>query len=576
MTQSATIVKSSGSVRVALFSALAALAALTTGHCGGEQVPAQPGLPLPRLALSPSNPQIAQGTGQQFSLRGLYDDGRIRELTEQVEWRVVDGRGRALATAPDGLLQVEEPGRYLVTARYRGQELTTPMVVTAATVTSVAISPTSPRVAKGLTQAFTAVATFSDATTQDVTKLATWAVKDVVGSGVATIDTTGLLSAKSIGKATITARYKLHSRSTTVEVVDAVLNKLLVAPADPTIAKGTSIHFTATGLYSDGSSVDVTASATWAVTDVMGVGVAAIDGTGTANGTGEGQALVSADFGGLTAETSLNVSPATAVSIAISPATASIPKGTSQRFLAIATLTDGSTQDVSAATAWTSSDRSGSGVASIDGTGLAKGNALGTATITGAYKGNTATASLEVTAAVLSSLAVSPASVSIYKGQYVSLAAIGTYSDGSTQDLSASATWTAGDLSGTDVASVAAGGQVFGKNIGKAKVAASVGALSGSAVVDVATPVYTGLSVSPTSTVGFRGLAVQFNAIATLPDGTTQDVTASATWTATDYIGTGVASVSSRGLVTPLATGMAYINAAFGGFSSSGSLIVLF
>lgn len=572
MTQSATIVKTSGSVRVALFSALAALLTL---HCGGEN-PAQPGLPLPRLALSPSNPQIAQGTGQQFSLRGLYDDGRIRELTEQVEWRVVDGRGRPLAAAPDGLLQVEEPGRYLVTARYRGQELTTPMVVTAATVTSVAITPTSPRVAKGLTQAFTAVATFSDATTQDVTKLATWAVKDVVGSGVATIDTTGVLFAKSIGKATITARYKSHSRSTTAEVVDAVLNKLLLAPADPTIAKGTSIHFTATGLYSDGSSVDVTASATWAVTDVMGVGVAAIDGTGTANGTGEGQALVSADFGGLTAETSLKVSPATAVSIAISPASASIPKGTSQRFLAIATLTDGSTQDVSAATAWTSSDRSGSGVASIDGTGLAKGNVLGTATITGAYKGNTATASLEVTGAVLSSLAVSPAAVSIYKGQYVSLAAIGTYSDGSTQDLSATATWTTGDLSGTDVASVAAGGKVFGKNVGKAKVAASVGAFSGSAVVDVATPVYTGLSVTPPSITGIRGFTNQFNALATLPDGSTQDVTALATWSETDFLGTGVASVDKLGVATPLSTGIANINAAFGGFSASGRLIIFF
>lgn len=573
MTNSTSIVKSFGCLRGA-----ALLCTFAVLNCGQ---PAAPGASLDKageapaqLALSPSNPQIAQGTGQQFSLRGFYSDGRTREFTQEVDWRVTDASGRMLAAATDGLLQVEEPGRYLVTARYGDRTLTTPMVVTAATVTSVAISPTSPRVAKGLTQAFTATATFSDATTQDVTKLATWAVKDVVGTGVATIDTTGVLLAKNIGKATITARYKSHSRSTTAEVVAATLNKLLVTPADPTIAKGTSVHFSATGLYSDGSSVDVTASATWAVTDVVGAGVAAIDGTGTANGKAEGQAEVSADFGGLTAETSLNVSPATAVSIAISPVSTSIAKGTSQRFLALATLTDGSTQDVSAATAWTSSDRTGSGVAAIDSSGLAKGNAVGSATITGAYKGNTATATLEVTPAVLTSLAVSPAALTIFKGQYASLAAIGTYSDGSTQDLSATAIWTESDVTGTDVASVAAGGRVFGKSVGKAKIAAAVGALASSAAIEVTPPVYTGLSISPSSNVTFRGFPVQFNAIAALPDGSTQDVTATATWSETDYIGTGVATVNSRGLVTPLASGIANINASFSGFTVSAQLFV--
>ena len=195
MNNSTSIVKSFGCLRGA-----ALLCTFAVLNCGQ---PAAPGASLDKageapaqLALSPSNPQIAQGTGQQFSLRGFYSDGRTREFTQEVDWRVTDASGRMLAAATDGLLQVEEPGRYLVTARYGDRTLTTPMVVTAATVTSVAISPTSPRVAKGLTQAFTATATFSDATTQDVTKLATWAVKDVVGTGVATIDTTGVLLAK--------------------------------------------------------------------------------------------------------------------------------------------------------------------------------------------------------------------------------------------------------------------------------------------------------------------------------------------------------------------------------------------
>jgi hypothetical protein len=574
MTKNQPIVQSLSSA-LGLLRGVALLCACSVLNCGTEAAaPAEPTELLAQLALSPSNPQMAQGTAQQFSLRGLSIDGRTHDLTAKVRWSVADERGRASAMPADGYLQLEQPGRYLITASYQGTTLTTPLVVTAATVKSVSLSPSAPKVAKGLSQAFVATALFSDATTQDVTKLATWAVKDVTGTGVATIDTNGVLLAKSVGKATITARYKSRSSSTTAEVTAATLNTLFVSPADPTIASGTSQRFTATGSYSDGTTTDLTSAATWAVTDLVGTGVAAIDGAGVANGKSVGTAQVSADFGGLTGETTLTVSPAVAVTVAISPASSSIAKGTTQHYAAIATLTDGTTQDVTAMAAWTATDRTGTGVASIDSSGLAKANAEGTSTISCAFRGHSASALLTVTPATLVGLTVNPTMAMLYQGQYGSLSAIGGYSDGSTQNLSTTAVWTTADLSGTDVASVTAGGRVFGKSVGKATITATAGGYSASAVVTVTPPTYTGLTITPSTNFAFSGGTAQFTALATLPDGSTKDVTTATTWSETDLSGTGIASIDSKGLARGLSTGLAGINASFSGYSAVATLFV--
>jgi hypothetical protein len=117
---------------------------------------------------------------------------------------------------------------------------------------------------------------------------------------------------------------------------------------------------------------------------------------------------------------------------------------------------------------------------------------------------------------------------------------------------------------------------VFGKNVGRARIAATVGEYSASATVDVNVAMYTALVVSPSFTLGITGSTSTFSAVATLTDGTTKDVSTLAKWTVADVSGTGVASVDSKGVATALTTGIAQITASFGGYTSSGQLFVLF
>lgn len=574
------------SLGTAFLRGIALLCACAALHCGGpvstsadEVSPVEPSRGTvavsqssisAQLSLSPSNPQIAQGTGQQFSVRAIDAEGRVSDVTAQSQWTVVDAHGQPTDLLPDeeGLLQIEQPGRYVVTAMVAGRRLETPITVTAATVKSIAVSPSLPSVAKGASLQFSAIAIFTDATSQDVTKLATWSVKDLTGSGVVTIDTTGLLVAKTTGRATVSASYKTRSASTQVEVTPAKLMVLSVSPADPSIAKGTSVQFAAMGVYSDGTTADVTRLVSWKATDLMGTGVASIDGMGMASGTSVGKAKVSADYLGLSAETTLSVGSALPVSIAISPSSAAIPKGTTQKYSATATLSDGSTQDVTTLVAWTSVDRMGTAVASISAAGVAKGNAVGSATITATLMGLSASATLQVTAAVMTGVSVSPATLKLFKGGWTYLAATGLFTDGSKKDLTSSAVWTSADLTGMDIASASSGGIVFGKNLGTARITATVGGFSASAVVEVIVPTYRSLRVEgQTLVLAGLGLPVRYKyyAMATLTDGTSVDVSDTATWSVDDV---SVATVDNKGLLTITKRGSVQVTARFNGWTA--------
>lgn len=550
--------------RLAVF-LLCAVSALSCGPERPDKADKAPAATT-ELMLSPSNPQIAQGTFEQFSLRERLPSGRIVERRAAAEWHVATESGAAMPGSADGLVALATPGRYLVTASYGGQERSTVVVVTAAAIRSLTLNPTAPKIAKGTTQAFKATATFTDGTMQDVSAMSSWSIKDTTGTSVAVINSLGVATGRNVGKARVTARYMMNSATATLEVTAPTLTTLTISPTLPTLPKGSSQQFTATANFSDGTSQDASELADWSVADVTGSGVASIDGIGVATGEVEGEATVSADYLGKTASTTLKVTPAVAVSLTASPSSAALPKGTTQQLTITARLSDGSSQDVTKLGAWTSIDRMGSGVASVDTNGLVRANTLGTASIEFAYRGLTASIAIEIKAAVIASLSITPASVSLASGRSQSFKLAGTYSDGTTQDLTASALWSASDVMGTGVVSVSAGGSVQGKSTGEARVRAEHSGKSTTATVTVTAPVLDRIDLSPLSPgVEIMGTQ-QFSALGVYSDGSTQDLSARVTWSATDIApATGVATISATGLATGKAFGRTTITASFMG-----------
>ncbi|HTK78725.1 MAG TPA: Ig-like domain-containing protein [Gemmataceae bacterium] len=109
------------------------------------------------------------------------------------------------------------------------------------------------------------------------------------------------------------------------EVQEApALQSIAVTPATPTVAKGQSQQFTATGSYSDGSTQNVTGLVTWASATPA---VATISGSGLAAAVATGTSTISATMSGVTGSTVLTVTPSAPVSVQ----SVVIDNGTAQR-----------------------------------------------------------------------------------------------------------------------------------------------------------------------------------------------------------------------------------------------------
>jgi hypothetical protein len=174
----------------------------------------------------------------------------------------------------------------------------------AKTLTSIAVTPAKPSISKGATQQFTATGTYSDKSTQNLTSQATWTSSS---PSVATISAAGLASAVAKGSTTIEASMSGVNGSTALTVtvpVVGTLQSIAVTPANPSIAKGATEQFTATGNYSDGSTLNLTSQATWSSSNAS---IATINAAGLASAVATGTTTIQASLSGIPGSAVLTV-----------------------------------------------------------------------------------------------------------------------------------------------------------------------------------------------------------------------------------------------------------------------------
>ncbi|BCS53429.1 Ig-like domain-containing protein [Geobacter sp. SVR] len=342
---------------------------------------------------------------------------------------------------------------------------------------SIQIQPTNNRLAIGTSLQFSAVGTYADNSTQDVTASAVWSSSD---TAVATIAANGKATAVAAGTTTITAKVASTSGSTVLTVPVTKLDSIKIEPAQVTIAAGTTTQLTAKGQYTDNTNQKLT-NATWS-SSATSVATVATDGTVT--GLAPGQATITASMDGVPVPgtATVTVTSATLRSLSITPLNATLASGISQQFVANGTFSDDSRQDMSASVAWSSSNPS---VAAITSTGIVTAAAAGTTTITAVSPRDasiTASTPLTVTTAVLQSIAIAPANPSASAGTTRQFVVTGLFSDGSNHVLSDSVAWTSSDSS---VATIAPDGNATAVAPGTATISATYGDKSSSTAFTV-------------------------------------------------------------------------------------------
>jgi trimeric autotransporter adhesin len=536
---------------------------------------------LTAITVSPQTEDLPAGSTQQMTATGTFvtTAGGVsrHDVTQNVTWSSSSVAVTVSnAAGSEGLASAVHTGTATLTAidAASGIRGVAWLTVTPASLVSLTITPPSPTVPDGLVQQFDATGTFSDSSTRNLTKTVVWTS---TRTNVATISNTtanaGLATAKGVGSTNIGAydpAAGISASDVTMKVVVVTLTGLTIAPSAATIVDGNTQQFNATGTYSDGIQKDVTTSVTWSVT----AGTATISnaagnqGLATANGAGTSQIEATDPATGLTATATLTVTNpvVTLTGLAITPSAATIANGSTQQFNATGTYSDGTQKDVTTSVTWSVV----SGTATISNAagsqGLATGNGAGTSQVeaTDPTTGLTATATLTVSV-VLVSIAVTPPSVTIPIGPTQSLAATGTYSDGTMKDLTNSVTWSASPSGIVYVDGVPpSAGQVTGTAAGTATVTAtdpSTG-ISGSAVVTVTTGVLQRFTIYPTTVTLSVGQTVQFTAIGYYSDGSAFDITSTVNWSSfSPFIVSVSNSSGTAGLATALQIGTATIDA---------------
>ena len=303
-------------------------------------------------------------------------------------------------------------------------------------LTSINVTPANPSVPAGTTQPFTATGNYNNGTSQNLTS-ATWTSS---ATSVATINSGGVATTLTAGQTTIAATSGSTTGSAVLTVTAPTLVSIVVAPVNPSITPGSMQQFTATGTYTNGTQSNITSSVSWSSSNLP---VAAITSGGLASGLAPGSSTITATSGAASGMATLTVTP-TVTSINVTPVNPSISAGSAQQLTATATFSDNSMQNVTNSAIWSTSN---SATATVGASGLTTGAAQGTATISATYGTVTGNDTVTVTAPALVSIAVTPASPSLALNAPQQFAATGTFTDGSTQDLtSTGVTWSAGGV----------------------------------------------------------------------------------------------------------------------------------
>jgi YD repeat-containing protein len=254
---------------------------------------------LQSITVTPPNPSVALGLTEPFTAMGNYSDNSQQNLTNTVSW---SSSSLTIATINSaGVASTLAQGSTTIKAMSGAISGSTTLTVTAPVLQSITVTPPNPSVALGLTEPFTAMGNYSDNTQQNVTSAVTWSSSALT---IATVNSSGVASTLAQGSTTITATSGSINGSATLTVTAPTLVSLSISPTNPSVLKGATQQFTATGTYTDNSTQNLTNSATWSSSMTS---VATINTSGLAATLVQGTSTITATSGSVNNSTVLTV-----------------------------------------------------------------------------------------------------------------------------------------------------------------------------------------------------------------------------------------------------------------------------
>jgi len=565
------------------------------------------------IEISPTRPTLIGGDTVVFTARGYKTNNEQVDLTGLVEWSSQRNNVATFADPFDGIAQALSDGTTYIAASYTPPGQTeivssTQMVVEPIALRSISITrdversvptaqqhltphdtlaDTSPSqrcdsaveecsslFLKGLEEQLIAVGHYSDGSTEDITNDVTWASSQ---SSLASVDD-GYLVPNTIGDFVVTASKDIIElgEAKTIELVytakvGAPLLQIIdiTPPSSYVLVRGDNQQYIATGIYSDGSSADISSLVAWTAgtpseDPLTAVGIITEVG-GIFSAQNLGNIQVSAQLNNFDHELMANNIVARVAeldSIVVERATSdTVYAGQQTSFSLYGMTTDAQRVEIVDDISWTVDNSANFSAPIPTGNSATLSTSvmgLTTATATVTFNGQNfdASASVDVQAPLLLSIDVSVDSSTVPSGFTRQLTAMGNYSDNSIADITTSVAW---HSSNEDIVTVANDGVLTSLQQGISTISASLASVVShtSSNVTVTAPSFNLLSIGDTLDIP-NGRNITLVANATLSDNSviTGIDAEELTWSSSDE---SVATVDIYGNVVAISGGNATI-----------------
>src|SRR5690349_11254600 len=298
------------SVRLALMKDALLVGLLAATGCEKPIALTGPSRTVLSVSVSPATVSLFTGTAAQLTATPKDSAGNSLSGTS-ITWSSDNGSVASVSGA--GLVTGMATGGATITATSEGKSATALITVTDVPVASVALSPSTGALRTGGTQQLSAT-TKDSAGNALAGRVVTWGSSN---TGVATVSTSGLVTGKAVGTATITATSEGKSATAAITVTAVPVASVALSPSSATLAPSATQQLTATTKDSTGT-VLTGRVVTWASTPPA---VATVSASGLVTGVSAGTATITATSEGKSGTAAITVQSAP-------PPTGSVPDPT--------------------------------------------------------------------------------------------------------------------------------------------------------------------------------------------------------------------------------------------------------
>jgi len=387
------------------------------GSCGSYGTSVVEAGPTDVASVSVDVTPSAIVVGQTALATATLQDPSGRTVSgKTVTWESSDLTVATVDTA--GTVKAKGPGTTKIKASSSGRSNSSVLSVSAPTtipVASVAVSPPSATLQVGATVQLSAV-TYDSANNVLTGRLISWTSNN---PGIATVSSSGLVTAVALGSATITASSEGQMASAAITVSGAAVASVTVSPATASLQVGGSVQLSATTRDAN-NNVLTGRVVTWGSSNTA---ISTVSASGLVTAVAAGTATITATSETKTGTATITVTAPAVASVTVSPATASLQVGGTVQLSA--TTRDANNNVLTGrVVTWSSSN---TGISTVSASGLVTAVAAGTATITALSETKTGTAAITVSAPApvpVASVSVSPSTATVLVGGTVQFSAV--------------------------------------------------------------------------------------------------------------------------------------------------------